>query len=56
MWKLEVLSINVFFLLPIALCVGLSILDGVLGVLLAYVPLVALALRFRAGALERNDL
>ncbi|MBI6978316.1 MULTISPECIES: MraY family glycosyltransferase [Pseudomonas] len=53
---LAVLSINVFFLLPIALCVGLSILDGVLGVLLAYVPLVALALRFRAGALERNDL
>ncbi len=29
-------------------------LDGVLGVLLAYLPLVALAVYFRAGALEEQ--
>ncbi|NER59538.1 glycosyltransferase family 4 protein [Pseudomonas sp. MAFF212428] len=45
-------ALNVFWLLPIAVCVVLLDLDGALGVLIAYVPLVALALRYRAGALE----
>lgn len=45
-------ALNLFWLLPIAMCVVLLGLDGALGVLIAYVPLVGLALRYRAGALE----
>ncbi len=49
---LAVAAINLFWLLPVALLVGLSRLDGLVGVALAYLPLVALAVRFRAGELE----
>ncbi|CAI8864148.1 MraY family glycosyltransferase [Pseudomonas chlororaphis] len=44
--------INLFWLLPIAVCVTRYALDGVLGVILAYSPLLALAVKFRAGDLE----
>lgn len=44
--------INLCWLLPIAVCVIRFGLDGVLGVILAYVPLIVLAIRFHAGALE----
>ena len=44
--------INVFWLLPIALCVTHFGLDGALGVVLAYAPLLVLAIKFRAGELE----
>lgn len=44
--------INLFWLLPIALCVILLGMDGALGVVIAYAPLVVLAVRYRAGALE----
>lgn len=50
---LAVAVINVFWLLPIALCVGLSIVDGITGLLVAYVPLAFLAFRFHAGELEK---
>lgn len=49
---LAVTAINVAWLLPVALCVALLGLDGVLGVVIAYLPLVLLAARWRAGALE----
>ncbi|MBV6285936.1 MULTISPECIES: MraY family glycosyltransferase [Pseudomonas] len=49
---LAMAGLNVCWLLPVAVCVVLLDLDGALGVLIAYVPLVALALRYRAGALE----
>lgn len=49
---LMVAALNVFWLLPIALCVILLKLDGVLGLLIAYMPLVVLAVRYRAGQLE----
>lgn len=42
-------AINVLWLLPVASAVALGKLDGALGVLLAYAPLVALAFRWRAG-------
>lgn len=45
-------ALNLFWLLPIALCVMLLRLDGLVGVIIAYVPLVILAVRYRAGALE----
>ncbi|WP_286914069.1 MULTISPECIES: MraY family glycosyltransferase [unclassified Pseudomonas] len=49
---LAVMALNVFWLLPVALCVVLLGLDGALGLLIAYVPLVLLAVRWRAGELE----
>jgi Fuc2NAc and GlcNAc transferase len=42
-------AINLLWLLPIAALVALGRLDGVVGVVLAYVPLVWLAFRFKAG-------
>ncbi|MBC3271399.1 glycosyltransferase family 4 protein [Pseudomonas sp. SWRI81] len=44
--------INVFWLLPIAFCVMRLDFPGLAGVLLAYVPLVMIAIKYRAGALE----
>lgn len=44
--------INLGWLLPIALWVGLGGLDGLTGVLLAWAPLLLLALRLRAGVTE----
>lgn len=44
--------INLCWLLPIALCVTLYGLDGVVGLLLAYSPLLVLARMFHAGELE----
>jgi len=49
---LAVTAINVGWLLPVALCVALLGLDGALGMVIAYLPLVLLAARWRAGALE----
>ncbi|CAA9891458.1 Fuc2NAc and GlcNAc transferase (fragment) [Candidatus Methylobacter favarea] len=47
-------AINIFWLTPIALGVGRGALEGVLGLLLAYTPLMLLAINFRAGARERE--
>ena len=44
--------INIFWLFPIALGVVVGGLDGLLGVILAYAPLILLAVKFNAGALE----
>jgi Fuc2NAc and GlcNAc transferase len=49
---LTVMAINLLWLLPIALFVGLGF-DGVLGLVVAYVPLVGLAIKFHAGELEK---
>lgn len=49
---LFVVALNLMWLLPIALCVMLLSLDGTVGVLLAYAPLVALAVKFKAGSSE----
>ncbi|MGE6821324.1 MraY family glycosyltransferase [Pseudomonas soli] len=46
-------GLNIFWLLPIALIVASGNLNGMLGVCLAYVPLIVLALKFRAGDRER---
>jgi len=47
--SLAVGAINLAWLLPIALLVATARLDGLLGALLAYVPLWLLALRYKAG-------
>lgn len=44
--------INVVWLFPLALCVTLLGLDGVLGVVIAYVPLLLLAIKYKAGMRE----
>ena len=44
--------VNIFWLLPIAACVAVFNIDGGVGVIVAYVPLIALAIRFHAGAQE----
>jgi len=48
-------AINLFWLLPVALLVGTQRLDGLLGVLIAYLPLVALAAKFHAWELEVRE-
>ena len=52
---LGVVAINLLWLLPMALWVGTGGLDGMLGVLIAYAPLLALAVRFHAGGLEVRE-
>ena len=50
---LAVSALNVLWLLPIALCVTLLDLDGTIGLIVAYLPLVILAVKYRAGELEK---
>lgn len=47
--------INVFWLLPVALWVALTGHEGLLGISVAYAPLIALAIKFKAGQLESVD-
>ena len=49
---LAVLAINVFWLLPLACVVALGHVAGLWGLLIAYLPLAILAVRYKAGALE----
>lgn len=49
---LSVGAINLFWLLPIAIWVGIGGIDGLLATFIAYLPLVGLAVKFKAGALE----
>lgn len=48
-------AINLLWLLPMALWVGVGGFDGMWGLLVAYLPLVALAIRFHAGEREGAD-
>lgn len=49
---LAVVAINLLWLLPVAACVMLFDMDGFTGVLIAYVPLLGLALAYNAGGRE----
>ncbi|MDD1009928.1 glycosyltransferase family 4 protein [Pseudomonas shahriarae] len=49
---LGVAAINVFWLFPLAFCVTSYGMNGMLGVLLAYTPLLWLAITFQAGEAE----
>ncbi len=46
--------INLLWLLPVSLSVTLLKLDGATGLVIAYVPLIVLALKFKAGSLEKS--
>jgi Fuc2NAc and GlcNAc transferase len=52
---LAVLAVNALWLLPLATLVAFGRLDGVLGVAIAYVPLVALAFHYKAGDRTRQE-
>lgn len=49
-------AINLFWLLPVAALVVIGWLDGVSGVMIAYIPLILLAMRFKAGARELQEV
>ena len=53
---LAVGAINLFWLLPFALLVGLKLIDGILGMLVAYGPLLWLALQLKAGASGHQEV
>jgi Fuc2NAc and GlcNAc transferase len=50
--SLAVTAINLGWLLPMAVLVGLGYLNGLIGVLIAYLPLLLLAIHFKAGIKE----
>lgn len=47
--------INILWLLPLACLVATKQLDGIVALIIAYTPLILLAWRFRAGALEASE-
>lgn len=49
---LGVLAVNIFWLFPIALLVGLEWLDGAMGLMMAYAPLLWGAVKLKAGQPE----
>jgi len=49
-------AINVLWLLPISVCVTRYGLDGSLGLVLGYAPLLVLTIKFRAGELEKASI
>lgn len=49
-------AVNLFWLFPIAAFVAVDWLDGVVGIIIAYTPLVFLALLFKAGAGKKKAL
>ena len=53
---LGVVGLNVFWLLPWAIAVALGFVPGVIGLIMAYAPLLWLAARFKAGARESQPL
>ncbi len=49
-------AINLFWLMPLAVLVAVGWLDGLLGVVIGYAPLVWLAFRFKAGARDLQEV
>ena len=52
---LVVIGLNVLWLFPLALLIGLNRLHGCLGLILAYVPLLILVWLFKAGQPHHQD-
>jgi Fuc2NAc and GlcNAc transferase len=48
-------ALNLLWLLPLALTVAFGLLDGATGVIIAYAPLLGLAVHFRAGVPELGE-
>lgn len=47
-----VLAINLLWLAPLAVAVGVGLIPGVAALIVAYIPLVVIACKFKAGMLE----
>jgi Fuc2NAc and GlcNAc transferase len=47
-------AVNLFWLLPLSISIGLGLLDGLLGVAMAYLPLLLTAIKFSAGGAENR--
>lgn len=45
-------AVNLFWLLPLAISIALGILNGIFGLVLAYLPLLLTAITFNAGSAE----
>ena len=52
--SLGVALLNLFWLLPVGLCVALEWIEGFLGVVIAYLPLILLAYKLNAGGREQD--
>jgi len=52
---LSVLAINLLWLTPWSVTVALGVVDGALGTIIAYMPLLFMARRFRAGEIESSS-
>ncbi|MGE6527563.1 MraY family glycosyltransferase [Pseudomonas sp. NPDC077382] len=52
---LAVGAVNLMWLLPLAIWVGVGGLDGLSGLLIAYLPLIMLTIKFKAGRLEQDE-
>ncbi|AZD23621.1 Undecaprenyl-phosphate alpha-N-acetylglucosaminyl 1-phosphate transferase [Pseudomonas chlororaphis subsp. aurantiaca] len=50
--SLAIGAINILWLLPLAFCVIAGYLDGIVALLIAYVPLIILAIKYKAGMSE----
>lgn len=53
---LAVGAINLFWLLPLAVLVAMGLLEGIVGVFIAYGVLIVLCYRFKAGARELQEV
>ncbi len=55
---LAVIGINIFWLFPLSALVGIGSLDGLYGLLIAYIPICLLAIKYCAGIAEpvREDI
>jgi Fuc2NAc and GlcNAc transferase len=52
---LGVLAINLLWLLPMAIVVGFNFINSSIGLFIAYLPLIVLALKFNAGEKEQSQ-
>jgi Fuc2NAc and GlcNAc transferase len=48
----SVVALNVFWLMPLAVLVAWGGVNGVLGLAMAYIPLILLCVKFKAGISE----
>ena len=47
--SLSVVAVNLIWLCPLAILVGVGYIEGFLGLIISYIPLLILAIQFRAG-------
>jgi len=55
MVTMVVALINLIWLLPMSILVSVGILDGFVGLMISYLPLAFLAVRYKAGAVEQQS-